>query len=206
VPTTSPRRRLLASTAALGALAAVLAGCASSEQPATSPAATPAATTTAAAKPAPTPSGAASTSTLGLTCDDLLPGTVLDGLAPQFTPVPSYQPTTGSYAAQITSFGGVACSWTDAAGDTLDLAVAKPTRDQLTTAETGIGNSGTKIDSFGSDVSAWTANSGGTFSGDFEVFPASGFWISTTSDLYEGPDSAKAKTVIEYVLQALPAG
>jgi hypothetical protein len=140
-----------------------------------------------------------------MTCDQLLPSSVINGLAPQFTPLPSYTPATGSYAAQIASFGGVTCSWSDAGGDTLTLAVAKPTRDQVTAAETGIGNAGTASTAFGSDVKAWTANSGGTFSGDFEVFPEAGYWISTTSSLYKGPDSAQAKTVIDYVLQALPS-
>jgi len=203
------RRRfgLIAFSATATATAAVLAlaGCSTTSDTAApeTAAAAPVAPATSAA-PVTTPKAAAST--LDVTCDELLPASVLDGLATGFTPDTSFTPASGSYATQIASFGGVVCSWTTAAGDELTLAAAKPTEDELTAAETGIGNSGTASTAFGSDIKAWTANGGGTFPGDFEVFTPAGYWVSSVSSLYTGPDSTQAKTVIESALQALPSG
>jgi hypothetical protein len=195
--TRTPVHPLLATLIGTTAVALTLAGCSGSGG--SSP--TPSRTASPTATPSPT-----ATSALGFTCDELLPSSVLDTLASGFTLQPDSTPASGSNAAQIVSYGGISCDWTATSGATLTLAVAKPTTDQLTTAETAIGNSGTPSTLFGADVKTWTVNGGGTFPGDFEVFPEAGYWISTVSSLYTGPDSTQAKTVVSQVLQALPSG
>jgi len=202
-PNTVPALRrtgLIAVTVTATALA--LTGCSTTSD--TAAPQTSAASPATSAAPVTTPKLDASE--LDITCDELLPARILDGLAAGFTPDTAFIPTSGSSAAQIQSFGGITCSWTTSSGDQLTLAIAKPTQDELTTAETGIGNSGTPSPLFGSGLKAWTIDGGGTFAGDFEVFTGSGYWVSSVSSLHTGPDSTEAKTVIESALQALPSG
>jgi hypothetical protein len=194
-------RPLLATLVGTTALALTLAGCSAGAGGSGGSSPAPSRTSSPASTPAPT-----ATSALGITCDELLPSSVLDTLAPGFALLPDSTPASGSNAAQIVSYGGISCDWSDASGATVTLAVAKPTADQLSTAETAIGGSGTRSTLFGADVTAWTPTGGGTFPGDFEVFPEAGYWISTVSSLYTGPDSTQAQTVVAQVLQALPSG
>lgn len=49
---------------------------------------------------------------------------------------------------------GTVCQGTATSGDTLSHAVAQPSLDALTAAETGIGNDGTATAHFGDDVRA----------------------------------------------------
>ncbi|MFK3670593.1 hypothetical protein ACI2IX_10500 [Leifsonia aquatica] len=190
---------LLAATAALA-----LAGCtptAPAATPSTTAPPSPAATSTPAGSPAP------SSASFG-SCDTILPASALSGVDAGLAAVPSVRPVAGSYAAEIVSFGGIACQWTDAGdGTTLTVAVAQPSADQLSTAETALGGgAGTRTDAFGSDITAYTANGGGTSTGDIEVFTPAGYWVSAVSPLFTSADAPSAKTVISTVLQALPAG
>jgi hypothetical protein len=163
----------------------------------------------APAEPAPAeteaPATPASSATLDISCDDLLSDDAVMSFDSELIADTDYTPATGSYAAEIVSYGGVACGWTDSAdGTTLTVAVAQPSADDLTTAETAMGGgAGTATDAFGSDLQAYTVNGGGTFTGDIEVFTSDGYWLSTVSPKYTSPQAAEP--IVSFVLQALPS-
>ena len=189
-----------------------LSGCAGADQPAEPDAPAPAATEAPAPEPSPTETAAASggsaapsSASFG-SCDTLLPAEVVATLDAGLAADASFTPATGSYAAEIVSYGGIGCSWTDAStGNTLTLAVAQPPTDDLTTAETALGGgAGTATDAFGSGIQAYTANGGGTFTGDIEVFTPAGYWVSTVPPLFTSAEAAQP--IVSAVLQALPAG
>lgn len=198
-------RPLVATAFALVAFSTIaLAGCASAAAPIESP--------TYTAKPkaekhteqpvAPTEPAAANSELP--TCAALLPASFLDTLASGFTEQ-NFTPAEGTWEAQVVSDGGIACKWVSTADDSLIVAVAQPSADQLSTAETAIGNEGTATTLFGSDIKAWVAKGGGTFPGTFNLFTPIGTWVTTTSSLYTDPQSTYAQSVVSYVLQALPS-
>lgn len=178
---------------------------ASTVEPTPAPAQSSSVPASSPTSPAPGDGAAPSSAAFG-SCDTLLPAEAVTTFGAGLVPDSSFVPELGSYAAEIVSFGGIGCSWTDTTtGDTLTLAVAQPSKDELTTAETALGGgAGTATDVFGSDIQAYTADGGGTFTGDIEVFTPVGFWISTVSPLYTS--AATAQPIVSSVLQALPAG
>jgi len=157
--------------------------------------------------PTPPPTSTQATGTgLGLTCDQLVPAPVRDGLQPGMKPTASFKPAAGTYPAKIVALGGTACQWQAPNGIAVDVTVGKLTPSTLATNQAKVAASSTSTLAFGdkSDVKGYVSNTGGTYSGDMEVFTADGYWVSAQSPLFTSPSNAES--VIGAVLQAVPSG
>ncbi|THG34359.1 hypothetical protein E6C70_08795 [Glaciibacter flavus] len=194
--------KILAS-ATVAAAAIALSACASGT--ASSPTPTPTPTSSPTSTPTSTPSGSAQ----GIDCNTLQPEvasaiTALDStLALQNAP----SPDEGTYAATILNDGGVFCQWSGSgAVSTVSVALVSLDPSDLAAAQAKVAASSTPSDVLGgaTDAPAYVANSGGTASGDIEVFTQGGFWISTTSPAFATPNAAK--DLLQAILQALPSG
>ena len=112
--------------------AAALTGCTSNPVGAVAAPRTQAPSAPAAAEPSdgpstPPPTQRADDATpVSVKCAKLLPKAVAQSLLPDLTRARDWQPETGSVAAQLVAIDGTACAFTDAAGDLLEVAVAKP--------------------------------------------------------------------------------
>jgi hypothetical protein len=181
--------------------AAAAASASATSTPVAQPTTAPAPTTSVA------PSGAISGTPVGITCSELLPDEVVKTINPGFVAQGAFTPEGSSYPATIVSINGVACGWTNAStGDTLVVAVAKPAADSLKSLEATVAAAGTATSAFGAapSIRGYEAQSGGTSSGDMEVFSEEGYWISATSGLFHTPDDAKS--TISAILETLPSG
>ena len=156
-------------------------------------------------QPTPTPTPTA-TNNLGVTCSELVPRSVLDAVHPQLTLDKHYTPQTGSYPHRIVELGGIACSWLSPDKESVDVAAVKMDKSTLASEEAKVKAGATSTLAFGSspEIRGYEVNSGGTYTGDMEVFTDTGYWISTQSPLFFAPSDAES--VIGAVLQVLPSG
>jgi len=154
-------------------------------------------------QPTPTPTP---TNNLGVTCSELVPRSVLDAFHTQLTLDKDYQPATGSYPHQVVTLGGIACSWLSPDKENLDVAAVKLDKTTLAAQEAKVKAGATSTLAFGSspEIRGYEVNTGGTYSGDMEVFTDTGYWVSAQSPLFFEP--ADAESVIGAVLQVLPSG
>jgi hypothetical protein len=146
---------------------------------------------------------------MSMTCADLLRKveSSISALNANLAPQISFIPTAGTYADQIVALGGIACEWADAVtGETVTLALGNIDSTSLTAAEIDVSAASTATNILGTDadVRAYVANSGGTASGDIEVFTNNNYWISALSPLFVSP--LAAQELLETVIQALPSG
>jgi hypothetical protein len=169
--------------------AALLAGCTGG----------PTGISTSSAAPAPANS-------LGMTCPELVPSPVVAALHPGLKAQPTFKPVPESYPGQIKALGGIACGWHTHDGFTLVVAVVKLSSAALAAQESKVSASSTATLAFGdaADVRGYVANTGGTYSGDIEVFTTSGYWVSAVSPIFLS--ASDAESVIAAVLQAVPSG
>lgn len=178
-------RRALAAVAIAAAGAVFLAACTGTSTPST-----------------PTPSNNLS----GITCNELVPAPVRDALHADMKAVPGYKPDAGTYPAKIVSLGGIACQWKASDGIALSVAAAHLGSADLRRNQRRVAASSTATIDFGAspEIRGYTANTGGTYSGDMEVFSEEGYWLSAESPQFFGPEDAES--VIASMLQAIPSG
>lgn len=190
--------RTIAMAIALGT-GLVLAGCAQTptRTPTPTPTSTPTRTPTSSPSsttPAPDPTA--------LTCDDILPVSVLDSaLGESFALNTAFVPQTGSAGAEIAGAGGTACEWTDGSGATVVVAAGEPGSSVIEAAKSEASRAGTATDVFGASLTAYVSGDGGS---TIDVFSEGGAWVQTTSSLYSSPSDAES--IIDQILQELPSG
>ena len=155
--------------------------------------------------PSPSPSASAA-SLLGVTCSELVPVPVVDALHPNMKLNPHYKPMEGTYPAKIAKLGGLACEWRAPDGVALEVAAAKLDKKTLAANEARVAAGSTVTLVFGEapEIRGYYANSGGTVTGDLEVFTETGYWLSAVSPLFFTASDAEA--VVASMLQALPSG
>jgi hypothetical protein len=179
----------------LAATVVSVAGCTAAATPSTQ--ASHSASAPTSAQPTATPAA------FSIPCEDLVPSPVLQSVDPNLTPDTSFSPQAGTYPAEISTLNGTICAWKDPSGQSLVVAVAKPSASVLKTEQAKVAAGSTPTSVFGSGISAYTANSGGTASGDTEIFTPAGYWLSVVSPLFLNPSSAQP--LVSAVLQALPS-
>jgi hypothetical protein len=173
----------------LVAAAALLSGC----------------TGTTGPSPTHSPTATPHSNSLGVTCSELVPQDVVDGLHRNMVLQPGFAPQPGTYPAKIVSLGGLSCEWLAKDGYSLVASAAKPSAAQLAANEAKVSGSSTSTVVFGQApaIRGYYANTGGTFSGDLEVFTEDGYWLSAVSVTFETPGDAAS--VIAAMLQSLPS-
>jgi hypothetical protein len=120
-------RTAVAVLAASGAL--LLVGCTSNPVAAPPPTEPP---STAVTTPAPTPTtppptqDAADATPVSVACKKLVPADVAAMLDTDLTLVKGWVPDAGTASARLEDLNGTTCEWTNAVGDSLEVAVAKP--------------------------------------------------------------------------------
>ncbi len=159
------------------------------------------------APPTHTASSSSPASSLGITCEELVPAPVRDALHPNLAFQPSFTPEKGSgYAATIVSLGGMACLWQAPDKITLEVAIAKLSSSELATqrAQVAAGSTSTLVFGDSPEIKGYNVNSGGTYTGDMEVFTEGGYWVSALSVAFLSPSDAES--VVAAALQAVPSG
>ena len=127
-------RPLAVAAVVLGSL--LIAGCAPTEAPGSS--ATPKPTSSESQSPSATPTPEATEETIlsepvGVTCDELLTPDDVYAFNPNVTFAEDGKPSADSKAGTIAGMNGLTCQWiNNSSNETIDVAVAKLTDDQLT--------------------------------------------------------------------------
>jgi hypothetical protein len=125
MPTIRRAGMIAAALLTLGALA----GCTSNPVAAvpTTAAPTAAASTPVATPTTPPPTQvAADAKPVSIKCHTLVPTAVVQQLDAAFTSVKGWTPAAGTPSARLSDLNGTTCTWTTAAGDLLEVSVAKP--------------------------------------------------------------------------------
>lgn len=205
--TSTPRIRVIASLAACLTGAMLLSGCAGTHAPGStarptasaaqqSPSAAP--SITAAPTPTETPTP------VTLTCQQLISAQQLYDYNPNFGADPGYKPAAGSKSATAVHDGGVACGWMNQTSKSvLEVAVATPTKDELTTAMNDAVQNSHVVPTYGVPPTVtgyFDASSGG---GVAEAFTGKWWVVVSSKDFLEPGD---AQPVMSVVLQNLPKG
>lgn len=177
----------------------------SSTNPPTTPSATPTQTptpTTApteepSATPTPTETPTNSPEPVGLSCDQLITPQALYDFNSNYAPDDDYRPKSGSAAASIVSFDGVACSWVNqTSGEVLNVAAAKASESVLNDQENKTEATSTEVGNFGDDGYFTT-------SGDFGIATVftDDYWLVAESDAFL--EAGDAQQIVESALTAL---
>ena len=147
-------RRGAAAVAALLALTA-LAGCTSNPVAARPTSAAPTAAASAAV-PTPTtppPSQVAADATpVSMKCRDLVPTAVVRALDPDLRVVRGWTPEDGDASSRLSDLNGTTCRWTDAAGDLLEVSVAKPSAKDSTSLKNDLVLRSQSVPTFGGEA------------------------------------------------------
>jgi len=160
---------------------------------------TPQASTAATASQTPTPT--ATPTPVTLTCDDLLSRQQLYDFNPNFGDDPGYKAADGTLSAKVVQEAGISCGWLNQTSKSvLEVAVATPTKDQLTQAMNAAVKDSNVVPTYGVPPQVtgyFTAASG---SGIAEAFTGAWWVVVTSKDFLEPGD---AQPVMAAVLQNL---
>jgi hypothetical protein len=158
----------------------------------------------------PSPSPSPSATGIGIPCDELVSPSVITAVKKGLEPTNKIEVPGDSSAKTIRSLGGTVCDWVVSIGDgnsaSVTVAVVKLSKAQQAKYEAKVKAGSTSTIDFGSKpaIRGYEANTGGTYSGDMEVFTEDGYWIAALSPLFLSP--SYAESVIASVLQAIPSG
>jgi hypothetical protein len=194
-------RGAVAGAAAALALA-TLAGCTSNPVAApartsapTAPASVPVATPTT---PPPT-QVAADATPVDLRCSVLVPKAVVRALVADLRVVKGWEPETDTPAARLAALHGTACRWTDAAGDVLEVAVAKPSAQDATALKNDLVERSQSVPTYGGEAYFQVVD----HLGQGDVFRGR-TWLSVRSNRFYEPGDASG--VVAAALDALGYG
>jgi hypothetical protein len=203
--TTTLRFRVIASLGACLVGAGLLSGCAGNDAPKTTHSATrSSAPDTNGATSSATPTPTETPTPVNLTCDQLLTAQQLYDYNPNFGTDPGYKPAAGGPTATAVQYGGVSCGWLNQTSKSvLEVAVAMPTRDQLTQLTNAAVSGSHVVPTYGVPPTAtgyFNASAGG---GVAQVFTGKWWVVASSKDFFEPGD---AQPVMSAVLQNLPKG
>lgn len=194
-------RRTATIAAALLALGA-LAGCTSNPVAAKPITVAP---TEAASVPAATPTTppptqvAADAKPVSIKCRTLVPTAVVLMLDADFTTVKGWTPDADSPSARLADLNGTTCEWTTSAGDTLEVAVAKPSVKDATALKDDLVVRSQSVPTFGGEAYFQVAD----HVGQADVFRGR-TWLFVRSNKFFEPGDASA--VVAAALDALGYG
>jgi hypothetical protein len=179
--------RALASTAALVGVAILVAGCTS--------AAPHASTTTGAAKASssgtPTDPASAGTDSLSATkltmpCDTLAPAATVSASYAGMSLDTTATPPKDSDAEVIAAYDGTSCTWKDASGETMTLAVGQFGSDSITKLKNGLVTLSNPVPTYNGEGYFQLADDTGTA----EAFSGS-YWVVAISKTFGEPGTAE---------------
>jgi hypothetical protein len=194
-------RRAAALVAALLALGA-LAGCTSNP---VAERATTAAPTAAASTPVPTPTTPPPTQTaadakpVSIKCRTLVPTAVVRALDADLRTVRGWTPVAGTPSARLSDLGGTTCDWTTAAGDLLEVSVAKPSITDSTALKNDLVVRSQSVPTFGGEAYFQVVD----HVGQADVFRGR-TWLLVRSNRFYEPGDASA--IVAAALDALGYG
>ena len=192
--------RITTATAAAALTLVALAGCTSNPVAETVP--RTAAPTAAASAPPPTPTTppptqvAADATPVHEKCRALVPTAVARSLVPDLTVVKGWVPEEGSPTARLKALDGTACQWTDAAGDVLEVGVAKPSAKDSTALKNDLVERSQSVPTYGGEAYFQVAD----HLGQADVFRGR-TWLFVRSNRFFEPGDASA--VVASALDAL---
>jgi hypothetical protein len=177
---------------AVVALAFVLAGCTPSPAPSGHGTATrypvpPAKDPTTTAVP--TPTASATGTPVGRTCEQLLSAQAMYEYNPNFVPLTSFTPASGTAGAQAKQYKGVACRWqNETSNDVIDLSVADLDPATIESLKNQAVSKSTMVPTYqGAEEGYFSVGSG---SGTAIAFVGSS-WIVMTSQQFAEPGDAE---------------
>jgi len=147
------------------AVAAGASGCTTPEPEPTEP---PVATVDPTVQPTNTPEAPTAGLPVIRSCDELVsPQTVFD-YNQNFAEEESFSPAAGTLAADAVAIDGIACAWVNqTSGETITVAVANPSSDELETRKAAAGRAASEFDGFYTE---------GADSGEAQAFTGP-YWI-----------------------------
>lgn len=185
------RTRRVAPVLALATVtAALLAGCTSSPvapaKAAASSAPVPTSPAPVATPTTPPPTQTAADATpVQKKCSKLVPKSVSQGLLPDLKVIKDWVPDAGTPTARLAALNGTACRWTDAAGDVLEVAAAKPSNDDATALKNDLVERSQSVPTFGGEAYFQVVD----HIGQADVFRGR-TWLQVRSNLFYEPGDA----------------
>jgi hypothetical protein len=185
-------RPILIGALALGTVLAI-AGCTSSpvgarvtEAPTRAATASAAPTAHAVTTPPPTPKASGSTP-VEVACADLVPASVVGGIAAGYTAVPNYRPAADSPVAHLAALGGTVCAWQDGTtGHLLEVAAARPSDADDLALKNDLVERSNSVPTYREEAYFQTTNG----VGEVDDFHGPYWMVASSQDLYEPGDAA----------------
>lgn len=180
--------RSLSLAASVLVATALLSGCVPTEtvDPETGETTTPTPTASETATPTPTPTAEAGTP-VTLTCEQLVPNSVMYSFDPNFSLQPSFTPAPGSLAAEAVEAKGIACQWVhQTSGATIELSAAQPPAEALNDRMNDLVVSSNSVPTYG--VEGYFQLDGAT--GEAQAFPLP-YWVTAVSTAFYEPGDAE---------------
>ncbi|MFC6357415.1 iron ABC transporter ATP-binding protein [Luethyella okanaganae] len=202
-PGTAARRAriglaLVPAIVAIGLLAACTPGTTPTASPTAAPSDGPSDRPSADPEPTPVPAG----TPIPLSCEQLLTADDVYAFNPNFGTAPDYSPTSGSGAAAAVDDKGLACGWLNqTSGELIEIAVAKPSEQQLSTRKNDAAVESSAVPTYGTppEVDGFFTKRAG--SGEAQVFRGK-YWVVASSPAFFEPGDVQP--LIAAVLSHLP--
>ncbi|WP_375390252.1 hypothetical protein [uncultured Amnibacterium sp.] len=192
--------RSVRTTVAAGAAAAaliLLAGCTSNPVAAgTRQSAAPTSVAPATPTTPPPTQDAADAAPVSIRCRVLAPDAVVQALEPELQVVRGWTPAPGSASARLEALHGTTCEWTTAAGDTLEVAVAKPGREDSVALKNDLVERSQSVPTYGGEAYFQVVD----HVGQADVFRGR-TWLFVRSNRFFEPGDATA--IVSAALDAL---
>jgi hypothetical protein len=132
-------------------------------------------------------------------CRTLVPTAVVTGLVPALRIEKGWTPEDGSPAARLEALHGTTCRWSDAAGDVLEVAVAKPSEDDATALKNDLVERSQSVPTYGGEAYFQVID----HLGQADVFRGRTWLFVRSNRFYEPGD---ASDVVAAALDALGYG
>ena len=168
----------------------LLAGCSPDPAPSASTSSTPkpssSATGEATTTPSAEPSAGPESQPVGITCDGLITADDMYNFNPNFSLVEDGAPKADTKAGEIADMGGLTCQWVNnTSKETIDIAVAKLTDDELTTLKNLAITESTPVPTYGAPpIEGYFTVIGPE--GEAQIFTGS-YWIAARSVAFFEP-------------------
>jgi hypothetical protein len=198
MPTYRHAAALGAALLALGTLAGCTSNPVAAQPTSTAP-------TAAVSAPVPTPTTAPPTQTaadakpVSIKCHTLVPTAVVRSLDPDLQTVKGWTPPAGSPSARLADLNGTTCDWTTAAGDLLEVSVAKPSVADSTALKNDLVVRSQSVPTYGGEAYFQVVD----HVGQADVFRGRTWLLVRSNRFYEPGDAA---TVVATALDALGYG
>ena len=182
------------------AAVAVLAGCSAGAKPTATPHASGAGTPAAVRTPTPTPTPTMPPTPVALGCDQIVTPEQLKAYSQEATLAQGYTPKAGTLEKKIADWQGATCAWQTANGAVIEIAVARPPKDQLENLKNDAITVAQPVPTYGTPPIEGYFKPG--TSGQVQIFRGSYWVVAESTAFFEPGDPAP---LMQDVLENIPS-